>query len=143
MITNYRAVVFLLGLSVFTVQADYLEDAFSYRSGGLFISQGNGLVINIPARETHDLLSQLQTFRTELKVNKDQFTTDVENTRFKTSDAIITIVMPGGLIYAANKKQRHTLAKKKLSLVTAQLDGFTGDLDFLKDAASKTLLASR
>lgn len=143
MIIIYRAIVVLLTLTVFTVQANDLVNAFSYHSGILFINQNDGLVVNIPAHESHDVLSQLQTLRAELNANKDQFTKDVENTRFKTSDTIITIVMPGGLLYAANKKRRHAQAKKELRLVTAQLNGFMRDLDFLQDTASKTLLASR
>jgi len=144
MITIYRAVLLLLSLTVvFTVQADGFENSVSYQSGWLFISQGDGLVINIPTQETHDVLSQVQKLSFELNVLKNQCAEDVENTQFKTKDAFIAAVMPGGLLYAAHKKQKHAQAKEDLKTVIAQVNGILEDLDFLEVAYSKAVLVSR
>lgn len=143
MITIFRIALLLLTLPVFTVQADDFENVVSYQSDLLVISQGNGLVITLPVQTTDEVLRRVQGFSTELNSQKIQCAEDVENTRFKTKDAIITAIMPGGLLYAAIKKQRHTEAKDELNTVTAQLNGLESDLYFLKVNSAKAVLASR
>ena len=135
--------VLLLTFAGLSVQAGDFDNSISYKTGWLYINQGGGLIANIPAYETYQVLSQAQNVRSELKAQKNKSVEEVENTRFKTSDAIIAAIMPGGLIYAAHKKQKHHQAKEELKTVTAQLNGLDEGLNFLKIASSKETFASR
>ena len=143
MIVIGRFAVLLLTLAGLSVQAGDFNNSVSYEAGWLYINQGGGLIANIPAHETYEVLSQVQNVRSELKSQKNKFVEEVENTRLKTSDTIIALVMPGGLLYAAHKKQRHHQAIKELKTVTSQLEELEEGLDFLKIASSKESLASR
>lgn len=143
MIVICRFAVLLFTLTGLSVQAgDFNNNSVSYETGWLYINQGGGLIANIPAHETYEVLSHAQNVRSELKAQKNKFVEEVENTRFKARDAFIAAVMPGGLLYTAHKKQRHHQAKEELKTVTAQLEGLEEDIDFLKIAFSKETLAS-
>ena len=52
----------------------------------------------------------------------------VENKQLKASDAIITILIPGGLFYAGYRKQELEQAKDALLAVTAEIEELSNDL---------------
>lgn len=143
MIVIRRFTLLILTLSGLSVQAGDFDNSISYKAGWLYMNQGGDLIANIPAHETYEVLSQVQNVKSELKSQKNKFIEEVESTRFKTSDAIIAAVMPGGLLYAVHKKQKHHQAMEELKTVTAQLEGLEEGLDFLKIASSKETFASR
>lgn len=138
-----RFTALILTLAGLTVQAGDFNNSVSYKAGWLYINQDDGLVVNIPAQETYEVLNQAQSVKSGLLAQKNRSAEEVENTRFKTSDTIIAMIMPGGLIYAAHKKQKHHQAKEDLTTITTQLEGVKEGLDFLKIAYSKEILASR
>ncbi|MES9844731.1 MAG: hypothetical protein ABW131_08795 [Candidatus Sedimenticola sp. 6PFRAG5] len=107
----------------------------------IYLDQADGFVTNVPVTGTNDLLGKVQHLKSELQEHKMQAAIQVETSKFSGQDALITVLMPGGIIYAANKKQRHQDAQAQLADVTQQLDNLESDLTMLKSATSKQTLA--
>jgi hypothetical protein len=118
-------------------QADgYLHPGL-YKSAGLYLDQGDGLIANIPSHEHAEMLNQVRAFRSELATHKQQAAVEVEESRFSTKDTLLTIILPGGLLYAANRKQQHGKAQQKLSQVSQQLHEVETDLRLLQNLSSQ------
>jgi hypothetical protein len=141
MIVMRRIVTAWLLLGICSVQAESSDSLTRLQAGLLYIEQEHGLVTNIPAYNTPETLQHVQSFHAELKSRQAQCEENVENTRFKTHDALITIVMPGGLLYAVGKQQRHAAAKESYTQVSQQLQDLQADLARLKASSSTETFA--
>jgi pyruvate/oxaloacetate carboxyltransferase len=109
--------------------------------GMLYVVQDNGLVANIPAHDASATLQHVQSFHSNLQTRQSQCAENVEETRFKAHDTLITIVMPGGLLYAAAKQQQHEQAKQAYTDVTQQLQELQQDLAHFQGTSSETAFA--
>lgn len=98
--------------------------------------EGNGFITQVPAIDSHLLAERIEQLRSELIQHQQQLTQAVEKTRLDTGDAVITVIMPGGLLYAGYRKREHTLAKNRLASVTDDIDELTRDLATSRDLAS-------
>lgn len=141
MIVIRRIAVLFLTLAAFSVLAEDFNAFTTYKDGGLYINQENGLVINIPASKTHEVIGKVQGYQSELHAQQRKCIEDVENSRIKTKDTLIAIIVPGGLIYLAGKKQQNIQATEDLKNVNAQLSNLENDLDLLKIAYSRESVA--
>lgn len=67
----------------------------------------------------------------------------VANKKLDAGDVIITVIMPGGLLYAGFRQQEFEQAKSDLQIVAAELSELSIDLQALQgqDAAHPLLLA--
>jgi hypothetical protein len=140
MIVIRRIVVAWLLLGIHSVQAAG-DDSQQMLQAGLLYLQDQGLVANIPACDSPETLRHVQSFHSELASRQTQYATNVEETRFKTQDTLITIIMPGGLIYAMNKQQRHEQAKQAYARVSEQLEDLQVDLARLRASTSEASFA--
>jgi len=141
MIGIRRIVVLFFTLAAFSLQAEDFNDFTTYKSSWLNLNQGNGLIINIPARKTHEVIGKVQKFHSELYAKQRKYREEVENSQIKTKDTLIAVIVPGGLIYLASKKQRNIQAKEGLDSVSLQLSSLENDLGLLKTAYSKESVA--
>ena len=132
MIVIRRIAVLVFTLVAFSVQADDFNTFSADKGGWLYLNQGNGLTINIPAINTHEVIRKVQLYCSELYAQKRKCAEDVETSQVKTKDALIAVIMPGGLIYLASKKHRNIQAKEDLENINAQLSSLESDLDLLK-----------
>ena len=140
MIVMQRMVAIWLLVGAYAVQAETTETLQRSEPGLLYI-QDAGLVANIPARDARDVLQQARSFRSDLELDRNHCAEAVEETRFKSHDTLITIVMPGGLLYAMNKKQRHEEAKQAYAEVSQQLLDLKEDLARLQASTSQQAFA--
>jgi hypothetical protein len=142
MIVIRRIVTAWLLLGIFSVQAESGDSQTRLQAGLLYIEQEEqGLVTNIPAHDVPEILQRVQSFHAKLKTRQAQCEEDVESTRFKTHDTLITIVMPGGLLYAMGKQQRHAAAKQSFTQVSQQLHDLQSDLARLRASSSEETFA--
>jgi predicted transcriptional regulator len=141
MIVIRRIVTAWLLLGIWSVQAETGISLMTFQAGLLYIVQDDGLVTNLPAHATHEMLQHAQSIRSDLQSRQTQCAEDVESTRFKTHDTLITIVMPGGLLYAMNKQQRHAAAKQAYNQVSQQLLDLNEDLARLQVSANQQAFA--
>lgn len=68
----------------------------------------------------------------------------VQNKKLDAGDAIIAIVMPGGLLYAGYRKQEFEQAKKNLLAVKAEINDLSNDLtELYKQISSQSLVVAQ
>ncbi len=104
----------------------------------LTIKHDSELISNIPAPTTAALINQSQQLLSTLNAKQVAMSQTVEDSAFNAKDALISIIMPGGLLYASHRKFSHTQAKKQLTQTINEQDGLTMDILMLQS----TLLAA-
>lgn len=97
--------------------------------------------IQLPAVEHAVLIEQLEILRSQLIEDKQVLVQTVADNKLDGGDAFITIIMPGGLLYASYKKARHEQAKNALASVSADIEEFSADLLSLQSSSSPTVVA--
>lgn len=137
---RYVAVV-LLSLFVMQVQADDWKNGSIQKSEWFSVDHGSGLTSRLQFVPQGELLRQIRQLRRELLTRKAVLEQTLEDSSFGLKDALITVLIPGGLIYAAQKTHSHEQAKKELALVLAQFDELAMDLVRLKAASDEAAVA--
>lgn len=122
----YFAALFL-SLSVGTTHADKLTPQNHF----IHLDQGSGLVVTIPASGEQALLNRLAVYQSDLNKQRTNQADQLENTKFNVKDALITVIMPGGLLYAAARHQQHKQAKADLLDISNQLAELKIDMNQL------------
>lgn len=85
-----------------------------------------GLLYSLPSIDRMQLGREVRQLNLQLKVRQQELANLLEQNRFTAGDAVIVAVLPGGLIYAALKRQRSTRAETELLQVTEQLKALQG-----------------
>jgi hypothetical protein len=93
------------------------------------LQQPHGFVVNLPASETRGILKGLAAHRTDLTRRSTAAAMQASDTEIGAKDAIIALLMPGGLIYLANKRQRHQRAEQELREISSQLTELQTDIE--------------
>jgi len=87
-----------------------------------------GYIYDIQKVDPQLLAQDVEKLRAAFIRRQHELTQLVENREFGAGDALITVVMPGGLLYAGYKKQQLEKAKTSLSVVTAEITELSNDL---------------
>ncbi len=116
-------VTLFLALSVNSVTAEELT-SLNYIS----LDQGDGLMVTIPTSGEQTLMNRLAVYQSELNKQMSNSAAQVEKAKFDVKDVLITVIMPGGLIYAAARKQQHNQAKEDLQDISNQLTELKTDM---------------
>jgi len=103
----------------------------------LIIKHDSELISNFPAPTTAALINQSQQLLSTLNAKQVAMSQTVEDSTFNAKDALLSIIMPGGLFYASHRKFAHSQAKKQLTQTINERDGLTMDILMLQS----TLLA--
>ncbi len=122
----YFATLFLV-LSVNSVTAEELTPQNQF----ICLDQGDGLRVTIPIFEEQALLNRLAVYHSDLNKQRSNYADRLENTKFDVKDVLITVIMPGGLIYAAAKQQQHNQVKTDLQDISKQLAELKLDMNQL------------
>ena len=141
MIVIRRIVTAWLLLGIYSLHAEAGDSLRIFGTGMLYLVQDSGLVANFPAHDASATLQHVRSFQSNLQTRQTQCAENVENTRFKAHDTLITIVMPGGLLYAAAKKQQHEQAKQAYADITQQLQELQQDLAHFKSIPGEAAFA--
>lgn len=121
--------------SVLAEQADNHESAHNQLTWVEAIDR-NGFLAQVPTIDSEQLVERIEALREELIQHQQQLTKTVEETRLDAGDAVITAIMPGGLLYAGYRKRSHTLAKNRLASVDEEINTLTHDLAASRGLAS-------
>ena len=133
----FTAVIFgLLGLQV------HAGEAVNGTPDWELIQSGNGLVVQVPATTTHQLLDRVQELRGSLLARQEALSKTVEETTLDTADILISIILPGGLAYASYLKLSHDRARNELASVTKELSDLSRPLLMLKAENGEVSVAS-
>ena len=84
--------------------------------------------IQLPDVDREALIEQVKELRSQLIQRKQALIQIIADKKLDSSDAFITTIMPGGLIYAGYKKVRYEQAKNELASVNTDIEEFSDDL---------------
>jgi hypothetical protein len=105
------------------------------------ISDTGRFTIQLPAVERAVLIEQVVTLRSQLIEHKQALLQNVADKKPDGRDAIITAIMPGGLLYAGYKKARYEQARNELASVSADIEELSADLQTLQSRLAPTVVA--
>jgi pyruvate/oxaloacetate carboxyltransferase len=91
-------------------------------------SSPDHFIIQLPVVDREMLVEQVEKLRSQLIQRKQVLEQIVADNKLDSSDAIITVFMPGGLLYAGYKKVRFEQAKNELDNISADIEEFSSDL---------------
>ncbi len=104
---------------------------------------GNGLIYSLTVIDRQQLIKDIQALSQQLKQRQEDLSDTIQKNSFTATDALIVAAMPGGLIYAAVKRQRSRQAEKELDQVNSQLDNLAGFGPMKTPSAQQAMLALR
>ena len=85
-------------------------------------------IVQLPNVDREALIAQVEMLRSRADTAQTSACRFVAEKKLDSGDALITILMPGGLLYAGYKKVRYEQAVNELSHVSADIEEFSGDL---------------
>lgn len=99
------------------------------------------LIIQLPDIDHETLIEQVEILRGELIQRKQALEQIVSDKKLDSSDAIITVLVPGGLLYAGYRKIRYEQAKNELASLSADIEEFSSDLLAMKPVPLQMAIA--
>jgi hypothetical protein len=113
------------------------SDGSLYGSRWINIEHKDGLVSQLPTTTPLELLHQVRTLRNKLVARQFELDKTLEESEFDATNTLITLIMPGGLVYGAYRKLQHKQAESQLKSVTSEITQLSRDLEMLKLATSE------
>lgn len=105
------------------------------------VSAPDQLVTQFPDIDRESLIEQVGTLRSQLIQNKQALAEIVSNKELDSGDVLITVIMPGGLLYAGYRKVRYEQAKSALARVSADIEEFSRDLLAMQSGSTPVVVA--
>jgi len=134
-VTNRLFNLIAIFLAVFMLQTVHAEQA------PMPASTAGVLAIQLPDVDRGVLIEQLRLLRSQLIQRKQALVQIVADKKLDGSDALITAIMPGGLLYAGYKKVRYEQAKSELARISADIKEYSGDLLVMQSGSVPVLVA--
>ena len=112
-------------------------------AGDRFIQQDPaGFCTSLRLVEHETLTQHIRAGRSTLLRQQTALTQHVEKQKFSGMDTLITLVMPGGLLYAAVKHGKQLEKRQELKQLTQDIQQLTGDLLILESTSGKLQIAA-
>lgn len=99
------------------------------------------LAIQLPEVDRDALVEMVGELRTQLILRKQELLQLVADSQLDGGDALITAIMPGGLLYAGYRKARYENARSELDRVSEDIDEYTDDIVALQSAPLPVAMA--
>ncbi|MGB5440581.1 MAG: hypothetical protein WBN57_04260 [Gammaproteobacteria bacterium] len=96
---------------------------------------------HLPDIDRGALIKMVKKLRSQLIERKQVLVQAVADKKMDSGDAVITAIMPGGLLYAGYKKLRYDQAKNELERVSADIDEFSADLLAMQSMSTPVVIA--
>ncbi len=109
----------------------YADEALSQASDStvwIYINSESEFITSLPTLSSNELIQEMRRMGSKLQDRKLKLAQAAEAKKFKTSDSLIALVMPGGLLYAAAMQFRHKQAVQQLNDASAQLNELNSNL---------------
>lgn len=98
------------------------------RAGVVTMIGPRGFITRLQVVDADTLAEQVQVLRSELIVRKQQLVEEVDDKQMDSGDALLTVLMPGGLLYAGYKKAAYERASSDLAKVSEDITEYSRDL---------------
>lgn len=99
-----------------------------HRTGVVTMVGPQGFITQLQVVDANTLTEQVQVLRSELIVRKQQLVEEVGEKKMDSGDALLTVLMPGGLLYAGYKKAAYERARNDLAEVSEDISEYSRDL---------------
>jgi len=127
--------------TAFMLQTAHAEQAPAPVSVSVSVSDLNQFTIQLPDVDREALIEQLRTLRSQLIQRKQALVQSVADKKLDGKDAVITVIMPGGLLYAGYKKARYEQAKHELARVSTDIEEYSDDLLAMQPSSAQVVVA--
>lgn len=104
-------------------------------------TNGGGYFIDLPAANAKQLIVQIRTYRASLTQQEEEITQYIDENQLDVTDTLISVIMPGGLLYAAIRKGNLEEAKSELTRITADMNELSRDLLAMQVMAGELTVA--
>lgn len=98
-----------------------------------------GLITRLQTVDSVTLTGQVQALRSQLIARKQQLVEEVDEKQLDSGDALLTILMPGGLLYAGYRKAALERARNDLAEVSEDITEYSRDLSALANKTTVTI----
>jgi len=110
----------LLGCLLQCAQADEYDR--------FMLQDSDGFVTTLPNVTDSTVTLHLMALQQDLETQLSQLKEDVQRKSFKAIDTLVTVVMPGGLIYAKLRMDSYKHSERAMIRVNEELTQITGEL---------------
>jgi hypothetical protein len=100
-----------------------------------------GFYVTLPAVDTERLIERISARRASLTQREQEITQYLDDHQLGAKDVLITVIMPGGLIYAAVRKGNLQQAQAELDQINAAMDELSRDLVAMQAVAGDLTVA--
>jgi len=107
----------------------------------VLVTSPNQFVIQLPDIDREALIEQVRILRSQLIQRKQALVKIIADKKMDGSDALITTLMPGGLIYAVYKKTSYEQSRSKLASINADIEECSDDLLAMQSGAAPVFVA--
>jgi tetrahydromethanopterin S-methyltransferase subunit F len=97
--------------------------------------------VQLPDVDQEALVEELVKLRSQLIQRQQKLEQLVADKKLDGGDAIITAIVPGGLLYAGYKKARYLQAKHELARVSTAIEEYSSDLLVMEIRAAPVTVA--
>jgi hypothetical protein len=108
--------------SAFILKAAHAEQAL------VPVHAPDQFIIELPNIDRQALIEEVEILRDQLIQRKQTLEQILADKKLDSTDAIITVLMPGGLLYAGYREVRYEQAKNELANISADIEEFSSDL---------------
>jgi hypothetical protein len=113
--------------------------ADEHHAGVVTMVGPRGFITRLQTVDTATLTEQVQVLRSQLIARKQQLVEEVDEKQLDSGDALLTIIMPGGLLYAGYRKAALERARHDLAEVSDDITEYSRDLSVLADKTTVTV----
>ena len=100
-----------------------------------------GFYVALPAVDTDRLIERISAQRASLTQREQEIREYLEDHQLGAKDLLITVIMPGGLIYAAVRKGNLQQAQAELDQINAAMDDLSRDMVAMQAVAGDLTMA--
>jgi hypothetical protein len=105
------------------------------------VSDPDQFIIQLPNVDRETLIGKIELLRGQLIQRRQALEQVVAENKLDSSDVVITVLMPGGLLYAGYKKVRYEQAVDELAHVSAGIEEFSSDLLAMQSISTPVVVA--
>ena len=119
-----------------------LQGAQAADNERFLMSDSEGFVTTLPNVSTVTVTQHLIEIQQNLENKVDLLKEEVKRKSFKTFDTLVTVVMPGGLIYAKLRLDSYKRSEHRLLSTTERLENISGELFAFQTESDDILIAT-
>ena len=101
----------------------------------------DNLYIDLPSVDYNQLLKKIKSTRDYLTGQKQKYSKYLDKNQLNANDAVITAVLPGGLLYAAIRKSNLNQAESNLVEIKALITDLSSDLMIVEARVNRLTVA--